>query len=86
MTKHLWLDLNLTEGFAVVNPNDASNHFRHSDHVPQMGPDRFWLLTRWGLASLFCSKPPKNPVDISVYSKYNHTSKPIIDEFIASKS
>jgi hypothetical protein len=52
MTNHLGLDLNLTEGFAVVNSNDASDHFRHNDHTPKMGPDRLWLLTRWGLPFL----------------------------------
>jgi hypothetical protein len=30
MGNHLGLDLNLIEGFAVVNSDDASSHFRKS--------------------------------------------------------
>lgn len=52
VTDHFRLDLNLIEGLAVVNPNDASNHFRNDDHVPQVGPHRLRLLTRRGLPFL----------------------------------
>lgn len=33
------LDFNLVEGFAVVDTNNGSNHFRDDDHVPQVGLD-----------------------------------------------
>ena len=42
MGNHLGLDLNLIEGFAVVNSDDASSHFRHNDQRAltshQLGP------------------------------------------------
>ena len=36
MTNHFWLDFDLIEGFAVVNADDGSGHFRDDDHISQM--------------------------------------------------
>lgn len=33
MADHFWLDLNLIEGLAIVNSNDAPDHFGYNDHV-----------------------------------------------------
>jgi len=54
MGHHLRLDLNLVEGLAIVDTNDASNHLWHNDHVTQMGAHRLWLLTSWCLLFLCC--------------------------------
>lgn len=34
-----YLDFNLVECFAVVDTNDAADHFWHDDHVTKMGLD-----------------------------------------------
>jgi hypothetical protein len=39
VSDHLRLDLDLVEGFAVVDANDAADHFWYDDHVPQMRLD-----------------------------------------------
>lgn len=53
MTDHLRLDLNLVEGLAVVHTNDATNHFRYDDHVPEVSSNWLRFLTRWSLPFLF---------------------------------
>lgn len=52
VANHLRFDLNLIKSLAIVNSNDASNHLGNYDHVPQVGPDWFGLLTRRGLPFL----------------------------------
>lgn len=53
VANHLRLDLNLVEGLAVVDTDDASDHLRHNDHVPEVGPHRLWLLTSRCILFLF---------------------------------
>lgn len=36
MADHLGLDFHLVEGLAIVNSNDASDHFWDNDHVSQV--------------------------------------------------
>ena len=45
VANHLRLDLNLVEGLAIVDTDNASNHLRNNDHVAQRSPDRLRLLT-----------------------------------------
>jgi hypothetical protein len=45
VANHLWLDLNLVEGLAIVHSNHTSDHLRDNDHVAQMCPYWLWLLT-----------------------------------------
>lgn len=45
VANHLRFDLNLIESLAIVNSDDASNHLGNDDHVPQVGPYWFRLLT-----------------------------------------
>ena len=45
VANHLRLDLNLIEGLAVVDADDAPNHLRHNDHVAEVGLHRLRLLT-----------------------------------------
>ena len=52
MTNHLRLDLNLVEGLAVVDTNDASDHFWNNDHVAEVSSHWLRLLTSWGLPFL----------------------------------
>ena len=52
MADHLGLDLDLVELFARVDANDAANHLRHDDHVPQVRLDEVGLLV--GLGLLLC--------------------------------
>lgn len=48
MTDHFSLDFDGVERFAVVDPNDTSDHFWDDKHVSQMGLDHSRLLVRWG--------------------------------------
>jgi hypothetical protein len=50
---HLRLDLNLVEGLAVVDTNNASNHLRDNDHVTEMCLDWLWFLTSRSIFFLF---------------------------------
>ena len=50
---HLRLDLNLVEGLAIVDTDDATNHLRHNDHVAEVGPDGLWLFTSRSIFFLF---------------------------------
>jgi len=50
VSDHLRLDFDLIEGFSLVNTDDASDHFRHDDHVSQMSLDGVGLFV--GQASL----------------------------------
>jgi hypothetical protein len=43
---HLRLNFDLVEGLSIVHADDATNHLRHYDHVPEMSPHRLGLLTR----------------------------------------
>ena len=52
VANHLRLDLNLVEGLAIVDTDDATNHLRHNDHVAEVGPDGLWLFT--SRRSFFC--------------------------------
>lgn len=52
MANHLGLDLNLIEGLAIVDSNNAPNHFRYNDHVAKVSPNWLRLLPRWGLPFL----------------------------------
>jgi len=49
VANHLRLDLNLVEGLAIVDTNNASNHLRDNDHVAEMGLHWLWLLTSWSI-------------------------------------
>lgn len=53
MSHHLRLDLHLIELLARVDTNDASNHLRYHDHVPEMCLDQVWLLVRLSLLLRF---------------------------------
>lgn len=53
MANHLGLDLNLIEGLAIVDSNNAPNHFRYNDHVAKVSSNWLRLLPRWGLPFLF---------------------------------
>ena len=44
MPYHLRLDLDLVELFAAVDPNHATNHLGHNDHVPQMSLNKVRFL------------------------------------------
>jgi len=50
---HFRLDLNLVEFLARVDANDATNHLRHDNHVPQMSLDEVGLLVGPGLLLRF---------------------------------
>ena len=52
VANHLRLDLNLIEGLAVVDADDAPNHLRHNDHVAEVGLHRLRLLTGWSILFL----------------------------------
>jgi hypothetical protein len=47
VTNHLRLNLNLVEGLAIVDTDDAS------DHVAEVGPHWLWLLASRGILFLF---------------------------------
>jgi len=49
----LRIDLNLVEGLAIADTNNASNHLRDNDHVAEMGLHWLWLLTRRSILFLF---------------------------------
>ena len=53
VANHLRLDLNLVEGLAIVDTDDATNHLRHNDHVAEVGPDGLWLFTSRSIFLLF---------------------------------
>jgi hypothetical protein len=53
VANHLRFDLNLVEGFTVVDTDDASNHLRHNNHVAEVGPHRLRLLTSRSIFFLF---------------------------------
>ena len=53
VANHLRLDLNLVEGLAIVDTDDATNHLRHNDHVAEVGPDGLWLFTSRSIFFLF---------------------------------
>jgi hypothetical protein len=42
--KGTYADLDLVEGLAVVDTNDAADHLRHDDHVTEVGLDNLGLL------------------------------------------
>ena len=44
MSNHLGLDFNLVESLAVVYSHHGSGHFRHDNHVAQMGLDNIGFL------------------------------------------
>lgn len=46
MADHLGLDFHLVEGLAIVNSNDASDHFWDNDHVSQVRFHYLWFL-KW---------------------------------------
>ena len=43
MANHLWLDLDIVEGLAIVNSNNTANHLGHHDHVAKVSADRVGL-------------------------------------------
>jgi hypothetical protein len=45
VVNHIRIDLNLVEGLAIADTNNASNHLRDNDHVAEMGLHGLWLLT-----------------------------------------
>jgi hypothetical protein len=49
MAHHFRLNLHLIEFLARVDTNNATNHLRHNNHIPQMGLDEIRLLIRLGL-------------------------------------
>ena len=53
VANYLRFDLNLVEGLAIVDTNNASNHLRDNDHVAEMGLHWLWLLTRRSILFLF---------------------------------
>ena len=53
VVNHLRIDLNLVEGLAIADTNNASNHLRDNDHVAEMGLHWLWLLTRRSILFLF---------------------------------
>jgi hypothetical protein len=53
VTNHLRLNLNLVEGLAIVDTDDASDHLRDNDHVAEVGPHWLWLLASRGILFLF---------------------------------
>jgi hypothetical protein len=53
VANHLRFDLNLVEGLAIVDTDDATNHLRHNDHVAEVGPHGLWLLTGRSILFLF---------------------------------
>jgi hypothetical protein len=53
VANHLRFDLNLVEGFTVVDTDDASNHLRHNNHVAEVGPHWLRLLTSRSILFLF---------------------------------
>lgn len=46
---HLWFDLHLVEGLAVVHAHHATHHLRQDDHVPQVRLHHLRLLHGWCL-------------------------------------
>ena len=52
VANHFRLDFNLIEGLAIVNTNDAPNHFGNNDHVPKVSSHWLRLLTGWCLPFL----------------------------------
>lgn len=48
MPHHLRLNLHLVKLLPRVDPNNASNHLRHHDHIPQMRLDQVRFLVRFG--------------------------------------
>ena len=48
----MYLDFDLVEGFAIVDTNYRSNHFRHNHHVTKVSLDGGRLLV--GLLGLEC--------------------------------
>jgi hypothetical protein len=49
MPHHFRFNFNLIEFLARVDTNNAPNHLRHDNHIPQMGLDKIRLLIRLGL-------------------------------------
>ena len=49
MSHHFRLNFYLIEFLARVDANNAPNHLRHDNHVPQMSLDEIRLLIRLGL-------------------------------------
>ncbi len=45
MANHLRLDLNVVERLAVVDSNDAADHFWDDDHVAQVRPHSLGLVS-----------------------------------------
>lgn len=45
---HVGLDLNVAERLTVVDADNAADHFRHDNHVPQVRVDGSRLLVRSG--------------------------------------
>jgi hypothetical protein len=53
VANHLRLDLNLVEGLAIVDTNNAPNHLGDNDHVAEMGLHWLWLLADRSILFLF---------------------------------
>ena len=49
MSHHFRLNLHLIEFLARVDTNNATNHLRNDNHIPQMGLDEIRLLIGLGL-------------------------------------
>lgn len=49
MSHHFGLDFYLIELLARIDSNNATNHLRHDNHIPQMRLDKIWLLIRLSL-------------------------------------
>jgi len=47
VANHLWFDLHLVEGLAVVHTRHAADHLRQNDHVAQVGLHHLGLLHGW---------------------------------------
>jgi hypothetical protein len=74
VANHLRLDLNLVEGFAIVDTNDASNHLRHNNHVAEVGPHWLRLLTSRSILFLFTQMSDKKNDKQMLGYKVTHKS------------
>ena len=52
MAHHVGLDLDLVEGFPVVDADNAADHLRHDDGVAEVGADGIGLLVVGGGGAL----------------------------------
>jgi hypothetical protein len=53
MSNHLGLNFNLVEFLSRVDTNNATDHFRHNNHISEMGLDQIRLLVGLGFLLRF---------------------------------